>query len=492
MKSIYTILFLVCFAVVSGFSQNITEAVRYSYLNNYGTAGLSGMAGSGGAVGGDMGVLTINPASLGQYRSSVFTISPTVYSIDTEAQLLDTEANTSSVNSRLGVASIGVVMAGGGSRLFKTNNLAISWNTNDFFRQRMYYEGETRGTITQRFQEVANGNTVEQLDAFEGYLAYATGAIYDFNDDTFYDSDFKPTTVVNKSQDIIKYGRFSEINIAWGAKVDEAINVGLGLGIPIISYEENKTYVEDDEGDFIGAFNKLTYDENLVTTGAGFNIRAGVQGKLSDIFRVGLSIQSPSWFTLTDTYDTALEYNFTEQGQQFNFDEQSPEGSFKYKLVTPWKGTASAAAVLRSESITGFINLDAEFIDYTNNQFDFQKFSESTLDAQRERELNDNILNELTNAVNLRLGADFGTRTWRLKGGLALIQSPYDLQSEKNLAYSGGLGYRGESFFLDLSFTSRNQSEGYVPYLVLDNDVVQLVSVDQRISNIGITVGFKY
>ncbi len=487
------ILSLICLSIMLK-AQNLTEAVRYSYLNNYGTAGLAGLAGAGGAVGGDMGVLTINPSSIAEYRNSVLVITPNIYSVSSDASLLDQETTTTDLNSRIGMGSIGVVFASSspGKRL-STNNLAITWNTHSFFREKVFYSGLTQGSITQRFVEQANGLDESNLDPFEGYLAYATDAIFDLNQDNFYDSDFKPTTVVDKNQDISRFGRMNEINLTWGGKIDETVNFGIGVGIPIVSFEENKTYVEEDQiDDFIPTFNRLEFRESLLTTGAGINVKAGIQSKVGNLLRVGLSMQSPTLLTLNDSYSTAMQYDYTWDSQRYITDEESPEGSFKYRLITPWKATGSIAGIIKTSNIFGFVNLDAEYIDYTNNQFDFQKFSNSSTDAARETEVNDNVLLQLTNGINLRIGADIGTQKFRVKGGVAMIQSPYDLQEDADIAYSGGLGFRGDSYFLDLSITQRKRSEGYVPYLVLDSEDNQQVAIDQKLTNIGVTLGFKF
>ena len=478
-------------------AQNLSEAVRYSFLNQNSTARVSGVAGAFGAMGGDIGVIPINPAGLGDFRKSELQFTPTMHSIETEAAINGTDTPiTTDLNSTLGLASIGVVFSGSprGGRL-QTSNLAITINKQETYRQRYAYEGTTRGSITRRFAEVANGNSPESLDDFEGGLAFDTGAIYDFDNDGFYDTDFKPTTVVRKGQEVVKFGRMNEINLAWGAKLKENINIGLGFGIPIVGYEEIKVYQEvDEEEDFIPDFNSLSYTENLITSGVGFNIRGGVQGLVANVIRVGVSVQSPTWMTLNDDFSTSLTYSYTDPSTQEvqTFTSESPNGTFKYSLTTPWKATGSIGALVKSESLNGFVNLDIEYLDYTTGLFDFAKFGGSNIDIDREQEVNDQIFNELDNALNIRLGGEVAYNKLRGRAGLALITSPYAIQSNKDVAFSAGFGFRFDSVYFDLGWSQRKQSEGYLPYVVLENEDNQVVSLDQKVSNIDFTVGFKF
>lgn len=477
--------------------QNLSEAVRYSFLNQHSTARVAGVAGAFGAMGGDIGVIPINPAGLADFRKSELLFTPSMYSIETIAGINGTETPiTTDLNSTLGLGSIGVVFAGKprGGRL-QTNNLAITINKQSTFRQRFAYEGLTKGSITTRFAEQANGLSPDALDEFEGGLAFDTGAIYDFDNDGFYDTDFKPTTVVRKGQNVVKYGRMNEVNLAWGAKLKDNINVGLGLGIPIVGYEEIKVYQEiDEEEDFIPDFNSLSYTENLITSGVGINLRGGVQGLIADIVRVGVSVQSPTWMTMNDDFDTSLTYSYTDPSTQEiqTFQADSPSGAFKYKLTTPWKATGSIGAIIKSETLKGFVNLDVEYQDYTTALFDFEKFGGSEADINNQTDINEQIFDQLNNGLNLRLGGEVAYNKVRGRAGVAMVTSPYAIQSEKDIAFSAGLGFRFDAFYIDFSWSQRNQSEGYIPYLLEENDDNQVVSLEQKINNVDLTVGFKF
>ncbi len=57
-------------------AQDITEAYNLSNLTVQGTARSMGFGNALGSVGGDFSSLSVNPAGLGVYRSSEFTLTP--------------------------------------------------------------------------------------------------------------------------------------------------------------------------------------------------------------------------------------------------------------------------------------------------------------------------------------------------------------------------------------------------------------------------------
>lgn len=479
---------LLCLSALMSFAQSVTEAVRYSFQEPIGTARVAGVGGAFGAMGGDYGVLAINPAGIADYWKSEFTFTPTFSSIETEATLSGSEgANITNNNSLLSINNIGVVFSHrprGGSLV--TSNLAIGFRRTGSFKQTMYYEGYTEGSITERFKELANGKSPAQLDDFEAYPAWFTDAIFDLEEDNTYSSDISSIASVDKSQNIIRKGRSSEVDVAWAGKYGKSLNFGVGLGIPLISFEETKTYRETDPNDEIEIFNSLEYIENITTSGTGVNVKVGAQYSAFNFLRLGASLQTPSYMYMEDTYDTSLEYSYTLSSTSEPY--LSPIGSFNYRIRTPWKANLSAGGLFRLENINAFINADVELLDYRIASLDF-----NGNDEVLEREANEQIDLQLANTVNYRLGGEIAYKKLRVRAGTALTASPYDLD-EGNLATAGsfGLGFRGDKFFMDLAYRSNSVEEGYIPYLVVDPDRNQLVTSNKRSNNLLITVGFKF
>ena len=79
-KLLFTLLILGIGSLVT--SQSLSDALRYSTTYAGGTARTVGAGGAFGALGGDFGALSINPAGLATYRSSEITFSAAVIAFD--------------------------------------------------------------------------------------------------------------------------------------------------------------------------------------------------------------------------------------------------------------------------------------------------------------------------------------------------------------------------------------------------------------------------
>ena len=66
-------------------AQNDIDAMRYSQLTFGGTARFASMAGSMGALGGDISTLSFNPAGLAIFRKTEITITPSIFSQTTSS-----------------------------------------------------------------------------------------------------------------------------------------------------------------------------------------------------------------------------------------------------------------------------------------------------------------------------------------------------------------------------------------------------------------------
>ncbi len=484
-KSAISILF--CLLTGVTFGQGISEVVRVSTGEPISTARVAGVGGAFGAMGGDMGVLSINPAGLADYRKGEITFSPAFSSVTSSAFLNATpnDVTTREETSLLSINNLGIVFSRSPRQSdFNTSNFAISFNRQASYTEFIEFEGYTQGSITERFKELANGRTPESLDDFEAYPAYFTSAIFDDDEDYQYDSDISDIAFVDKGQTINREGRMGELDIAWGGKYNENLNVGVGIGIPIVSFSETKIYSEWDPGDEIALFNSLEYVEQLNTSGTGINLKVGAQYAYK-FLRVGASLQSPSIISMQDEYETEMVYDFTLVSSPEPY--ISPLGNFDYRVITPWKTNVSIGGLFRMGDVNAFVNADVQYQDYSIARMDYRGN-----DTELENEVNEDIGLQLTNGANLRLGGELAYKKVRVRAGTALTASPYDLDEGLNSSVSFGGGFRGDKFFLDVAWRTRSMETGYIPYRVLDTDRNQVVTNRQEVTNLIFTAGFKF
>ena len=79
-------------------AQSESDALRYSFYMPSGTARANGMAGSFGALGADPSVIGFNPASMGVYKSTQISFSPSFKINNTESSYLGSKNRDFSAN----------------------------------------------------------------------------------------------------------------------------------------------------------------------------------------------------------------------------------------------------------------------------------------------------------------------------------------------------------------------------------------------------------
>ena len=473
-------------------AQTVDDAVRYSFLN-YGSSARS--VGAGNAfmsLGAELSTATTNPAGISEFRRSEFAFSLDFLNRETESILAD---NGTTMNESTGSINqiAAVFVKRNPSPVWETLNLAIGMNTTNLFHQTFEYSGNTQGTIVDRFTELADGLSPGQLDNFEAGLAYDVQLLYDFEDDNFYESDFIDYNgTVSKFQQIERSGSQREIFVTMGGNMRNKLSIGATLGIPVVRFEEAKIYQESDPNDDIPFFNSLEFVESLETTGVGINGKIGVIYKANRNLRLGASIHSPSILFLRDVFFTDVRHNFITDVEE-NLESNSPESNFKYQLTTPMRIMGGASYIYRAGKLRGFISAEAEYVGYTQNKFNLTSNSDAPGDLDFQNELNADIDDILTSALNLRFGVELGYSAFRLRGGYEKLSNPYNIGSDDiSPSISVGLGVRGNKNYVDIAYQFQDVENPYIPYFLSDLSREQSVTNKVSNSNLIITAGFKF
>jgi hypothetical protein len=495
MKNI--ILFIFISFSINIHAQTISDALRYSNLEVGGTARTVGVGGGIGALGADYSVLSTNPAGIAAFRTNEFVITPGVYNSKVTS-LLERGTGNEPIDESLAkfnLANIGIILNYRPQySKWTTFNLGIGFNRLASFNQDFVFRGKSSGSIVQRFTELAND---EIFDEFEGILAENALAIYPTSfDPNVYTNDFEdalttPGYEIEREQFIQTRGSYSELVFSVGGNFDEKIMVGATIGVPFINYDEEKTYEERDVDSSVIYFDELLFQENLSTSGTGINLKLGFIYRISQMFRVGAAIHTPTAFRLTDNFSTQLRYDYTDGGGSATTTEDSPEGNFEYRLKTPWRAMANFAVLIKRK---GFISADIEYVDYSGSDFNLTANSTSIEDRDFEINLNDQVRNSFKSAVNLKIGGEYAHENLRFRAGYGISGTPYADSNITNNAYSLGFGIREKSFYIDFAYKYSKIKEGYVPYLLSEGRQTeeQLVSNDVASTRILLTAGFKF
>ncbi len=509
MKSIVKLIFIsagILLTMQNGFAQidpgalgYYKEALLFSRNNAVGTARTQALGGAQMALGGDIGNVYSNPAGLGFFNHSQFSITPELMSYNNESKYMNGILNNS--GARLGIGNLGIVWAKtqGNDNGLKSSSFGISYTKVNNFNNEISYEGQnTDNSIIDTFIAAANGATISQFEdggsmvnslAYLGFNNYLIGPSnilpvdhpkYGADTEYFTDVDGIP----NQSETIKTSGSQNQWSFSYGANFKDKFYIGANIGVQSITYESHKIYGEQFKD---GPLFNLELKENLKIEGKGFNASLGMIYRPVSIVRFGFTITSPTYFNFTEESDASLNTNWDnfQYDDNTTLNEVSEETSIalsKYELKTPMKISTGAAIFINKN---GFITGEVEFINYGKanlNSLDFSPNSD-----------NKTIKNIYTSTVNFKLGGEYRFDIFRARLGYAYYDNPSTLDGlDKSIqTYSAGVGVKLPNFYADFALTnSKRGSENYAPYSIGSNQPTAVF--DGNITKAVITIGFTY
>ncbi len=506
------LLFIGVLSMSTIYAQEIGDAVRFSQDEIQGSARFRALSGAFGALGGDMSAVSLNPAGSAVFSRSHASFTVLNTDTDNKTQYFNGLNNSNDSNFDINQGGAAFVFASNNNspwRKFtiaiayeRTNNHDTNWrasglNTND--------DGNFSNSIASYFYDYANGKRLDEISALPGESlseAYRDiGAVYGFAhqqaflgfesfilqpEDINNDANTTYFANVNSGNFDHDYSHFSRgyngkvtFNIA--TQYEDNLYLGLNLNSHFIDYERTNLLFENNSN--VGSIvNSIEFENNLTTTGNGFSFQLGGIMKLSNEFRVGITYDSPIWYTIEEETTQYLATVRNDAGsnatQVVNPDVINIYP--RYKLQTPAKLTGSLAYVFGKQ---GLISFDYSRKDYSQTKF--KPTSDSFFADQ-----NDIISNILTDAATYRIGGEYKYEQFSFRGGYRYEESPYkdgftigDLNG-----YSLGVGYNFGNTKLDLTYDQSERSTSTPLYSV---GLVDTANIDRTNSNITLSLSFN-
>lgn len=515
-QPIFLFMIFVSFLTSPLLAQEPGDALRYSWTVPGGSARQQAIGGAMGSLGGDISATFTNPAGLGFYKTSDFVFTPKYSFNKTKASYFDRTEKDKKNNFTLGTS--GFVLGGSNRRGSNLRSSAFSIAINrmaDFNSQVLYRGQNNKSSYSQKFlEEIRNNNLKDANDVSGNYpygtsLAFNTYWIDTVGGGTNGNFQFKSRAaalIANgllQQNSITNMGGITEIAFGAGANFNDKIYVGGSIGIPILRYEKQSTFAEaDPTDDATNKFNFASITENLTTRGTGIHVKAGVIFKPVEYFRIGLALHSPTFFSLTDSYNTEITTD-TEgyqgsQTQNSGFLTGNTNGQAKYILTTPYRAVLSASYVLHEvedvRNQKGFLTADIEYVNHKASSFSTdQQYDNTQSTTDYYNSLNATIDNTYKGTFNFKAGGELKFTTVMVRAGFAYYGNPYkNLIGEKGnrMLLSGGLGYRNKGMFIDLTYVHNITKDVSVPYRLQYNPNV-VANLKQTTGNAIITIGFK-
>ena len=490
-------------------AQTAEDALRFTERSPAAGARMIGMAGVGIAGVADISAMYANPAGLGYLESSTLGGSLNMLSVTDESRY---QTNTTMLgegdlrSTRLGsLAYMHKLPTSQGSLV-----LGASYNQVSSFDRALRFGGpNAQSSISDSFLpyedefEVVedDGNFSPRFFHVIPELAYEGGAIEFLSENVgsgqplFYQA-VVPGTTIEQSASVPEEGRLDELSLGGAWEAASNVMIGVSANFAFGTYRFNSLYEEADtrnenlpedyvvilsDGELRG-FDRLVYEEGFESDLTGFNLRTGVSTELSQGVRLGVLIETPTFYEISEDYFRELQTVFDEGGSL----SASENGEFEYSLRTPWRlggGAAWAGGDLR---LAG----DVEYVDWSQMEFDAD---DNTFDDE-----NRAIREGLDPVWNTRIGAEYGFGDLTVRAGFAYQPDPRDVEIENEgdstnrskSFFSAGAGYRISSqFMLDLGWMQERFDDEYVPYgdvevppVVEESVVRNRISIGMRVS----------
>ncbi|MFH1118993.1 MAG: hypothetical protein V1775_04165 [Bacteroidota bacterium] len=470
-------------------AQNEVDALRYSRLNNSGTARFVAMGGAFGALGADFTSLSYNPAGIGLYKSSEISITPSLAIGRTEATFNGTFRDDSKYTVNLG--SFGIVMATN----ISARNQQTMWKDVQFgFGINRMANYNSHILIEGTNDESSYLTPYVNLDSPENAIGIAPGDLNGFSNGLAYDVDLlflrnaadsatwnyqidQPIGIRNQRKSIETKGALNEMVFTIGANYADRLYLGATLGVPFIKYSETSVYTETDEEGIINYFKSFSRTDNLEASGTGLNFKFGIIFRAADWLRLGGALHTPTFYTgMAENYNTVFRSNFDNGSSKT---ARSREAFYEYELTTPMRAIGSIGFVIGK---AGVISADYEYVDYSNSRL-------RAIDYDFSNE-NEAINISYLEANNLRLGTEWRFGSLNLRGGYNISDNPYRFGTDAtNSSYSFGLGIREKRFFIDFAWVHSNMDDEYYLY---STDYVPAVMTKVMNDSFLMTVGIKY
>jgi len=452
------------------------NSLNFSQTNPVlGTARYSGMAGAMGALGGDASTMKDNPAGLGVYRSSDFTLTPNV-----------SISNNSSVGFNINNFGLILNFPNSGNRMgYVTSSLGISYNRLKNFRRNTDLTSTLDYSMTDF---MGNGPSYFRRAASEVELI-------SFDENSQKWESLFPGESINNQIRYIENGSIGEWNLSYGVNISNRFYFGMSLGLVDLDYRLTAMY-DEQSFDNNNLEHRWYLDNFYEATGAGFNFKFGAIAAITDFMRVGVALHTPTFYNIDEFILEEIGYNVFESQIYDDFFHETETFS-NANLQTPLRLQGSLGFIIEKRAVIG--------LEYQFENFSAMRFSTRGILDQRSKDL---INDEMQISHTIKAGGEVKiVEGLSLRAGIAFASAPsiklmervytdpanfqaYPLaQPQGTLYYTGGIGYKNKFFYADLAYVHQVRSEKFFEYLPQE---VGPYDLKLHNSNIMATLGCRF
>lgn len=501
-------------------AQTIADALRYSTTGISGSSRVQAAGGAAGSLGGDYSSMFVNPAGVAFFKTSEAGFSLGFQNASADGTYLGSKGSDSRGNVYIGSAAF--IFGGAKKRpssKWENWSVGLGFNRTNSYNETSYYRGINKNSsfsdnwvidLSKKGVTDPNVLSTDPQYAHGADLAYTTfliGPEVDQNNQPTgrWGSEVPVDKGITQENFFTSKGNASELNLSFGGNYSDQFYIGGSLNVPTFRYEHSRSFRETNTSDPTSALNYYEVTEDLKTDGVGFNTRIGMIYRPVAPLRLGLTFQSPTWASFTDSYITSMITDTKDYGVKTANSSETNNGyadESKYNVTTPLKGIASASWIFRpaggdATKPSGFISVDYEYTDFAAMKIKMKNGGGS--DNTESAEKNQAIDNTYQAASNIRVGGELKLNVFAVRAGFAYYGNPYKISGldGSRKFYTGGVGYRNRGMYLDLAVIYNTAARQEQPYTVITPNSQGAVSpqpaeIDSKIVNVTATLGFKF
>lgn len=430
LSKIILLLLFVSFSISN--AQFIEDALRYTSPNGIITPRAAAMNISFHGISDDISALYFNPAGLSLIGKSELSFGMGFTTTSNETDFLTSKNFLRSNNEYITHAGIAIPVQFDDTKAA----IAIGYFLEDDYNSNFSYAGFNPGMTMIQSETAYGPRNVNDNWAYLLYLANEDG------------NGFVTPLRDSLEQRSLTTESGGLQNVSGGVSFDVSDYVAIGFGITGKwgNYAYRREYAEYDRFNYHAnnsiegrVFDRIETVENLQQNVSGINATIGIQGRISNFMRFGVSIKTPTWYQVDEVFDTRIDA-FYKSGQ--NPEYYSYDGKNSYNLRTPF--VYSGGLSIHGEGLT--FSAGVSYSDATQ-----LKFSDAVPEVMA---LNNRIMLELVGQTTWGFGLEYDIPLVPIvaRASYSRTTSPYQLDIPNanitNFSIGGGV-YVGKNIRLD-------------------------------------------
>lgn len=527
-------------------AQTIYEAANLLDEDVNGTARYVALGGAMNALGGDISVISSNPAGIGIYRSSdiMLSMGPNVFN--------SSFSGSNTKKSMFSFDNFGLVYStslGKDSKL-RFVNFAFNYSKRKNFNAKYSGQWKDGYSQTNTIADMAtngvnrDGRPGFDSDQFESTSAFVDSSPYVgwlpimaynswlinplYNEDNTFDGywgGFERLSDIYHKYEVNQSGWINDYDFNMSFNISDKLYLGATLTAVDVKYSKTTLYKEDfygntSTGQYVtdGGYDINNY---FSTSGAGIGFSLGAIVRLTPDLRLGVSFATPTLYMLTDYQESTLAYDVEIYNSETNSydrkfgsispmdDNRQPMGyQYDYRIRTPWKVNVSLGATLFRR-----LAVDAEYeyldaskscvmyddgtsIDVLNSGYDVNGSAMGGTQQAFKKQHTARIGAEfrVLPSVALRAGYNYTTALTDnsafkfMESGSARTDTEYVNLKDKN-SFSAGIGFAGRSFYLDVAYQFTKYNADFYAF---DNLYMKSIDLITKRHQLLFTMGLRF